>query len=89
MKRYFSFNFVRNFHLLGKAVKILIESSFAFFLQDNAQKIAEFLSSHPRVKKVNFAGLPGHLGRSLHYSQVHTLVALLILILQLGKFDLF
>ncbi|KAF8398258.1 hypothetical protein HHK36_017185 [Tetracentron sinense] len=37
--------------------------------QENAQKIAEFLSSHPRVKKVNYAGLPGHPGCSLHYSQ--------------------
>ncbi|KAI5682722.1 hypothetical protein M9H77_03950 [Catharanthus roseus] len=37
--------------------------------QDNAQKIAEFLSSHPRVKKVNYAGLKGHPGRELHYSQ--------------------
>ncbi|GLT95829.1 hypothetical protein SLE2022_134900 [Rubroshorea leprosula] len=37
--------------------------------QENAQKIAEFLSSHPRVKKVNYAGLPGHPGRDLHYSQ--------------------
>lgn len=37
--------------------------------QQNAQKIAEFLSSHPRVKKVNYAGLPGHPGHSLHYSQ--------------------
>ncbi|XP_073276585.1 cystathionine beta-lyase, chloroplastic isoform X2 [Primulina huaijiensis] len=37
--------------------------------QENAQKIAEFLSSHPLVKKVNHAGLPGHPGRSLHYSQ--------------------
>ncbi|XP_043694054.1 cystathionine beta-lyase, chloroplastic [Telopea speciosissima] len=37
--------------------------------QENAQKIAEFLSSHPCVKKVNYAGLPGHPGRSLHYSQ--------------------
>ncbi|KAK4488113.1 hypothetical protein RD792_003855 [Penstemon davidsonii] len=37
--------------------------------QENAQKIAEFLSSHPRVKKVNYAGLPDHRGRSLHYSQ--------------------
>ncbi|CAI9090057.1 OLC1v1024746C1 [Oldenlandia corymbosa var. corymbosa] len=37
--------------------------------QDNAQKIAEFLSSHPRVKKVNYAGLPAHPGYSLHYSQ--------------------
>ncbi|XP_014489779.1 cystathionine beta-lyase, chloroplastic [Vigna radiata var. radiata] len=37
--------------------------------QDNAQKIAEFLASHPRVKKVNYAGLPDHPGRDLHYSQ--------------------
>ncbi|GAA0172106.1 lyase [Lithospermum erythrorhizon] len=37
--------------------------------QENAQKIAEFLSSHPRVKRVNYAGLPDHLGHSLHYSQ--------------------
>ncbi|MQL97270.1 hypothetical protein Taro_029961, partial [Colocasia esculenta] len=37
--------------------------------QANAQQIAEFLSSHPRVKKVNYAGLPDHPGRSLHYSQ--------------------
>ncbi|KHN14911.1 cystathionine beta-lyase, chloroplastic-like [Glycine soja] len=37
--------------------------------QDNAQKIAEFLASHPRVKEVNYAGLPGHPGRDLHYSQ--------------------
>ncbi|KAL6199807.1 hypothetical protein ACLB2K_029589 [Fragaria x ananassa] len=37
--------------------------------QDNAQKIAEFLASHPRVKKVNYAGIPGHPGHALHYSQ--------------------
>nr|BBI54966.1 cystathionine beta-lyase [Leucaena leucocephala] len=37
--------------------------------QKSAQKIAEFLASHPRVKKVNYAGLPGHPGRDLHYSQ--------------------
>ncbi|XP_066377375.1 cystathionine beta-lyase, chloroplastic-like [Miscanthus floridulus] len=37
--------------------------------QANAQKIAEFLASHPRVKQVNYAGLPDHTGRSLHYSQ--------------------
>ncbi|KAI9088143.1 hypothetical protein K1719_030120 [Acacia pycnantha] len=28
---------------------------------ESAQKIAEFLDSHPRVKKVNYAGLAGHL----------------------------
>nr|BAS32612.1 cystathionine beta-lyase [Mimosa pudica] len=37
--------------------------------QKSAQKIAEFLAFHPRVKKVNYAGLPGHPGRDLHYSQ--------------------
>ncbi|KAJ4706667.1 Cystathionine beta-lyase, chloroplastic [Melia azedarach] len=37
--------------------------------QDNAQKIAEFLASHPRVKKVNYVGLPDHPGHDLHYSQ--------------------
>ncbi|XP_028795380.1 cystathionine beta-lyase, chloroplastic-like, partial [Neltuma alba] len=36
---------------------------------DNAQKIAEFLASHPRVTKINYAGLPGHPGHDLHYSQ--------------------
>ncbi|KAI9082073.1 hypothetical protein K1719_035998 [Acacia pycnantha] len=39
--------------------------------QENAQKIAEFLASHPRVKKVNYAGLPGHPGHDLHYSQAN------------------
>lgn len=43
---------------------------FNIWPQDNAQKIAEFLASHPRVKKVNYAGIPGHPGRALHYSQV-------------------
>ncbi|XP_054817995.1 cystathionine beta-lyase, chloroplastic isoform X2 [Prosopis cineraria] len=37
--------------------------------QESAQKIAEFLASHPRVKKVNYAGLPSHPGHHLHYSQ--------------------
>ncbi|XP_031497430.1 cystathionine beta-lyase, chloroplastic isoform X1 [Nymphaea colorata] len=37
--------------------------------QENAHKIAEFLSSHPRVQRVFYAGLPDHPGRSLHYSQ--------------------
>lgn len=47
-----------------------LQHGFIIFWQDNAQKIAEFLSSHPRVKKVNYAGLKGHPGRELHYSQV-------------------
>ncbi|KAI5067903.1 hypothetical protein GOP47_0016248 [Adiantum capillus-veneris] len=37
--------------------------------QCNAQKIAEFLVSHQRVKRVNYAGLPNHPGRDLHFSQ--------------------
>ncbi|KAK6942191.1 Cys/Met metabolism, pyridoxal phosphate-dependent enzyme [Dillenia turbinata] len=37
--------------------------------QENAQKIAEYLSTHPRVKKVNYVGLPGHPLRALHFSQ--------------------
>ncbi|XP_019443997.1 PREDICTED: cystathionine beta-lyase, chloroplastic-like [Lupinus angustifolius] len=37
--------------------------------QDNAQKIAEFLASHPRVTKVNYPGLLVHPGHDLHYSQ--------------------
>lgn len=44
--------------------------------QDNAQKIAEFLASHPRVTQVNYAGLADHPGRALHYSQVLTLMEL-------------
>ncbi|WMV30227.1 hypothetical protein MTR67_023612 [Solanum verrucosum] len=37
---------------------------------ENAQKIVEYLSSHPQVKKVNYAGLRDHPGRSLQFSQV-------------------
>ncbi|XP_030484230.2 cystathionine beta-lyase, chloroplastic [Cannabis sativa] len=37
--------------------------------QSNAQRIAEFLASHPRVKKVNYAGLVDHPGHALHFSQ--------------------
>ncbi|XAR68430.1 Cystathionine beta-lyase [Bertholletia excelsa] len=37
--------------------------------QENAQKISEFLSSHAKVTKVYYAGLPDHPGRSLHFSQ--------------------
>ena len=43
---------------------------FSLLWQDNAQKIAEFLASHPRVKEVYYAGLPDHPGHDLHYSQV-------------------
>ncbi|XP_020261875.1 cystathionine beta-lyase, chloroplastic isoform X2 [Asparagus officinalis] len=37
--------------------------------QANAQKVAEFLSSHPRVKRVYYVGLLDHPGHTLHYSQ--------------------
>lgn len=37
--------------------------------QENARKIAEFLSTHPVIKEVYYAGLPGHPGHSLHFSQ--------------------
>lgn len=37
--------------------------------QENAQKIAEFLFGHPRVKQVYYAGLSSHPGHLLHYSQ--------------------
>ncbi|KAF8102103.1 hypothetical protein N665_0201s0390 [Sinapis alba] len=39
-------------------------------IQENARKIAMYLSSHPRVKKVYYAGLPEHPGHNLHFSQV-------------------
>ncbi|CAH8384157.1 unnamed protein product [Eruca vesicaria subsp. sativa] len=38
--------------------------------QENARKIAMYLSTHPRVKKVNYAGLPDHPGHHLHFSQL-------------------
>ncbi|KAG2258226.1 hypothetical protein Bca52824_077520 [Brassica carinata] len=37
--------------------------------QENTRKIAMYLSSHPRVKKVYYAGLPDHPGHHLHFSQ--------------------
>ncbi|KAJ6802668.1 cystathionine beta-lyase, chloroplastic isoform X1 [Iris pallida] len=37
--------------------------------QRSAHMLAEFLSSHPRVKQVYYAGLPSHPGHSLHFSQ--------------------
>jgi cystathionine beta-lyase len=37
--------------------------------QANAQKIAEYLVDHPLITRVNYAGLPKHTGRDLHYSQ--------------------
>ncbi|QDZ25021.1 cystathionine beta-lyase [Chloropicon primus] len=35
----------------------------------NAEKIAIFLAGHPLVKKVNYAGLPGHPNSGIHASQ--------------------
>ncbi|CAI5475449.1 unnamed protein product [Closterium sp. Yama58-4] len=37
--------------------------------QANAQRIAEFLDSHPRVERTFYAGLPSHTNRDLHFSQ--------------------
>lgn len=37
--------------------------------QASAQRVAEFLAAHPRVKRVNYAGLRGHPGHALHMSQ--------------------
>lgn len=37
--------------------------------QENAQKIAEFLTGHPGVSRVYYPGLPGHPRRDLHFSQ--------------------
>ncbi|MBS3947090.1 MAG: PLP-dependent transferase [Dethiobacter sp.] len=37
--------------------------------QETAQRLAEWLSSHPLVRKVYFPGLPGHPGAKLHASQ--------------------
>lgn len=47
-----------------------IDLVYAFPWQANAQKIAEFLVAHPLIVRVNYAGLPKHTGRDLHYSQV-------------------
>ncbi|XP_024523080.1 cystathionine beta-lyase, chloroplastic isoform X2 [Selaginella moellendorffii] len=37
--------------------------------QQNAQVIAEYLASHPKLGNVRYAGLPSHPGHELHYSQ--------------------
>ena len=39
---------------------------------ENAQAIAEHLSTHPLVTKVNFPGLPGHPGHALHSEQARS-----------------
>ena len=38
----------------------------------NAQKVAEFLASHPRVKHVNYSGLPSHPQYALANRQMKT-----------------
>ena len=35
----------------------------------NAQRIAEWLTTQPRVKRVNYPGLPSHPGHELHFRQ--------------------
>ena len=60
--------------LSGQDKKPAVSSTFcphSSCPQATAQKIAEFLSSHPRVERVFYAGLPDHPGRELHFSQVH------------------
>jgi cystathionine beta-lyase/cystathionine gamma-synthase len=37
---------------------------------ENAMKVAEFLSSHPKIKKVNYPGLPNHMGHELAKKQM-------------------
>ncbi|KAI9126009.1 hypothetical protein K1719_003427 [Acacia pycnantha] len=37
--------------------------------QKNAKQVAAFLASHPKVKKVNYPGLPGNPGYELHHKQ--------------------
>lgn len=39
--------------------------------QENAQAIAEFLESHPKVKKVYYPGLPSHPDHALAKKQMH------------------
>ena len=48
----------------------LFSVGFITHIQENARKIAMYLSTHPRVKKVYYAGLPDHPGHHLHFSQV-------------------
>lgn len=35
----------------------------------NTKAIAEFLASHPLVKKLNYAGMPSHPGAAIHAAQ--------------------
>jgi methionine-gamma-lyase len=43
----------------------------------NAQKVAEFLAQHPKVKRVNYPGLPGHPGHELAKRQMKAFGAMM------------
>jgi methionine-gamma-lyase len=43
----------------------------------NAQKIAEFLTGHPKVERVNYPGLPGHVGHDLASKQMKAFGAMI------------
>lgn len=43
----------------------------------NASRLASFLAGHPAVRKVNYAGLPGHPGADLHARQASSAGAVL------------
>jgi len=43
----------------------------------NAQKIAEFLSAHPKVERVNYPGLPSHPGHELARKQMKAFGAMI------------
>ena len=41
---------------------------------DNAEKIAQFLVNHPKIKKVNYPGLPNHPNHEIAKNQMKRLV---------------
>jgi methionine-gamma-lyase len=43
----------------------------------NAQKVAEFLAQHPKVKRVNYPGLPAHPGHELARRQMKAFGAMM------------
>ena len=47
-----------------KTLKVRMDYS-----QQNAQKLAEFLNSHPKIQEVFYPGLPSHKDSALHFSQ--------------------
>jgi len=55
------------------------------YQQQSAQKLAEFLCSHGRVKKVYYPGLEGHEGRDIHFSQASGAGAVLSFELEDGE----